>query len=327
MRNARRAIPVVLVAVAAVVGANGAHAQATPANLGFQPVIVLGNDPKQPAGVGGEPSLQDDGQGHVYVTSPTGIDTAVVNGSGVLVINEATGGGALWRSLDGGNTFLHPLQPQFFGTPQGGGDTDVTADNKGTVYTADLEAAATDIQHSTDHGATFSSPAQNGPDNDREWLTPVGTKVYLTYHDFATNYDFIYVSTDGGTTFVPTGTAGLGKIIDPTDNPTAASDCANGNLLSKPVTDASGGLYILINCSTFPNNFAPTGAPLDQLFIAISHDGGVHFHTTLVSDVSNGGTNYGTWGHVFNQLGIDAAGTCTSRHPATSRERTRCRPS
>ena len=305
MRNARRVLPVVLVTIAAVVGANGVHAQVTPANLGFQNLIVLSNDPTQPVGVGGEPSIQDDGQGHVYVTSPVGIDTAVAN-STPLAINEATGGGALWRSLDGGTTFLHPTMPQFFGTPQGGGDTDVTADNTGTMYTADLEAAATDIQHSTDHGATFSSPAQNGPDNDREWLTPVGKKVFLTYHDFATNFDIIDVSTDGGTTFTPTGTAG--KIINPADNATAASDCANGNLISKPVTDASGGLYILINCSTFPANANPTGAPLNRLYIAISRDGGSTFHTTLVSDVGNGGTNGGTWGHVFNQLGIDAAG-------------------
>ncbi|MBJ7594625.1 MAG: exo-alpha-sialidase [Candidatus Dormibacteraeota bacterium] len=67
-------------------------------------------------------------------------------------------------------------------------------------------------------------------------------------------------------------------------------------------------MYVLINCSTFPNNVSPTGGPLDQLYIAISRDGGASFHTTLVSDISNGGTNPGTWGHVFNQLAIDAAG-------------------
>lgn len=274
----------------------------------FGSMITLGNDPTQIAGVGGEPSIQDDGQGHVYVTSPTGIATALVNGSGVLSINEATGGGAMWRSLDGGATFPNPLTPIFFGTQNGGGDTDVATDSTGKLYTADLEAAAADVQTSTDHGTTLSSPVQTGPDDDREWLTPVGKNVFLTYHDFVANVDLIDESTDGGATFLPAGLGGTGKILSPADNANAFTDCANGNLISKPVTDSAGAIYILLNCSTFPNNAMPTGAPLDRLYLAVSKDGASTFTTTLVSDVSNGGTNNGTWGHVFNQLGIDNGG-------------------
>ena len=306
MKQRRPVIAAAAAAVMVVSTAASIHAASAAAPLGFAPLIDLGNKPGTVAGVGGEPSIQDDGQGHVYITSPTGIATALVNSTGVLQINEATGGGALWRSVDGGTTFTNPHTPIFFGTQNGGGDTDVTADKTGTVYTADLEAAAADVQTSTDHAATFSSPVQTGPDDDREWLTPVGKSLFLTYHDFVANVDLIFVSTDGGQTFTPAGTAG--KILSPADNANAFSDCANGNLISKPVTDSAGALYILLNCSTFPNNLMPTGAPLDRLYLAISRDGGNTFTTTLVSDVSNGGTNNGTWGHVFNQLGIDAAG-------------------
>ena len=61
------------------------------------------------------------------------------------------------------------------------------------VLAADLEAAATDICTSHDFGKSFPdcdggiATNQQGPENDREWLTR-GTKpgeVYLTYHDFA----------------------------------------------------------------------------------------------------------------------------------------------
>lgn len=305
MRKARLVLAVALAAVASMIATGGARADQ--ATLGFQPMITLSNDPSQPVGVGGEPSLQDDGRGHVYVTSPTGLATATVNATGVLKINEATGGGALWRSLDGGKTFANPTNPIFFGTKNGGGDTDVTADNTGVLYTADLEAAAADVQRSTDQGTnlTPATTGQNGPDDDREWLTPIGNKLFLTYHDFTVNVDIVMVSTNGGMTFTPAGTGG--KIINPLDNPQAASDCFNGNLLSKPVTDANGGLYVLLNCSTFPQNLMPTGAPLDRLYIAISRNGGQSFHTTLVSDVSNNQTSPGAYGRVFNQLGIDAA--------------------
>jgi len=305
MRNLCRLVPVIAVTFLALLTTSVAKA-ATP--LTFGPMITLGNDPTQTAGVGGEPSIQDDGRGHVYVTSPTGLATALVNASGVLTINEATGGGALWRSLDGGSTFANPLKPIFFGTQNGGGDTDVTTDSTGKLYTADLEAVASDVQSSTDQGTTLSSPTQTAPDDDREWLTPVGKNLFLTYHDFAANVDLIYESSDGGATFLPAGTGGTGKILSPADNANAFSDCANGNLISKPVTDSSGALYILLNCSTFPNNLMPTGSPLDRLYLAVSTDGGATFTTTLVSDVSNGGTNNGTWGHVFNQLGIDNGG-------------------
>jgi hypothetical protein len=91
---------------------------------------------------GGEPSIQDDGQGHICITTPTG--TGSLGGTGVL----------LRRSLDAGLTF----QPNQItgGAVIGGGDTDVVTDVRGkNVYIAGLAAAFTNVIHSIDFGATF----------------------------------------------------------------------------------------------------------------------------------------------------------------------------
>jgi hypothetical protein len=244
---------------------------------------------------GGEPSVQDDGRGHIYITTPQGIGST---NSGVL----------LSRSLDDGLTFL---APQTVGGVVGGGDSDVTADVTGkNVWIADLAAAFTNVLHSTDLGATFPTRTQAGPEDDREWLTPLGKTLILTYHDFAGNVPVIFISTDGGTTFAPGGTNGL--IIGPNDPGFADTKC--NTLVSKPVTDSHGNLYVLTNTSTAAEDLAggcATVTPLDRLYLSVSHDGGHTFTTTLINDISKATTGKamsGSWGHVFNQLGIDAGG-------------------
>ena len=91
------------------------------------------------------------------------------------------------------------------GAANGGGDTDVEVADDHTVYVADLEAAATDICTSHDFGKTFEdcdnglAKNQQGPENDRQWLTRgPGGELYLTYHDFAAGFPIIERSTDGG---------------------------------------------------------------------------------------------------------------------------------
>jgi hypothetical protein len=244
---------------------------------------------------GGEPSIQDDGRGHVYITTPQGIGST---NSGVL----------LSRSLNDGLTFL---APQTTGGVVGGGDSDVTADVTGkNVWIADLAAAFTNVLRSTDLGATFPTQTQAGPEDDREWLTPLGKTLILTYHDFAGNIPVIFISNDGGTTFAPGGTNGL--IIGPNDPGFADAKC--NTLVSKPVTDSHGNLYVLTNTSTLAEDLAggcATVTPLDRLYLSVSHDGGHTFTTTLINDISKATTGKamsGSWGHVFNQLGIDAGG-------------------
>ncbi len=245
---------------------------------------------------GGEPSIQDDGQGHLYITTPQG--TGSTNSQGVL----------LQRSLDGGLTF----QPnQMVGGLVGGSDSDVLTDVTGKdVFIADLFAAATNVLHSTDNGMTFPNNTVAGPEDDREWLTTIGPTVFVTYHDLALGIPLIFISTDNGATFTPGGTAG--QIISPTDLGFVNSKC--NTLVSKPVADAAGNLYVLTNAST-PAEYAASAcalvSPLDTLYMSVSHDGGHSFVTSLVADISAAATGLPTSGffaHSFNQLGIDAGG-------------------
>jgi hypothetical protein len=244
---------------------------------------------------GGEPSIQDDGRGHLYITTPQGLGST---NSGVL----------LSRSLNDGATFL---APKTTGGAVGGGDSDVTADVTGkNIWIADLGAVFTNVLHSTNLGATFPSQTQAGPEDDREWLTPLGKTLILTYHDLAMGVPLIFISADGGTSFQPGGTGGM--IIGPNDQGFADSKC--NTLVSKPVTDAHGNLYVLTNTSTLAEDTAggcATVTPLDRLYLSVSHDGGHTFTTRLINDISKATTGKpasGTWGHVFNQLGIDAGG-------------------
>jgi hypothetical protein len=244
---------------------------------------------------GGEPSIQDDGHGRLYITTPQGLGST---SSGVL----------LSRSVDGGASFL---PNQIIGGVFGGGDSDIISDvTTNDTYYADLAAAFSTVGHSTDHGASFPTQVQTGPEDDREWLTTIGSTLFLTYHDFALNAPLIFISTDHGASFSPGGTAG--QIIGPSDTGFADAKC--NTLVSKPVADVNGTLYVLTNTSTPAENLAAgcaTSVPLDRLYMSVSKDGGHSFTTHLVSDISaatTGKATSGSWGHVFNQLAIDNGG-------------------
>lgn len=280
---------VVAAALAVVLTARPAHAATKQSrSLAFGLTHDLG-------AAGGEPSIQDDGRGHLYITTPQGLGST---SSGVL----------LSRSLNDGRTFL---APQTTGGAVGGGDSDITADVTGkNVWIADLGAVFTSVLHSTDHGATFPGQTQAGPEDDREWLTPLGKNLILTYHDFAGNIPLIFISSDQGSTFAPGGSGGL--IIGPNDPGFADTKC--NTLVGKPVSDSHGNLYVLTNTSTLAEDLAAgcaAATPLDRLYLSVSHDGGHTFTTRLINDISKaktGKANSGSWGHVFNQLGIDAGG-------------------
>lgn len=286
--------PVLLTATAALFfGATAARSAPLPAGhqtLAFNHTQDLGPG-------GGEPSMQDDGHGHIYITTPLG--TGSIGGTGVK----------FWRSSDDGASFPEPVTTG--GTLLGGSDSDVASDaSGGNVWIADLAAAYSNVLHSTDFGKTFPSQSQTGPEDDREWITPLGKSLILTYHDLAQNIPMIYISTDQGATWAPGGTAGM--VIAP--GSTGFSDTKCNTLVSKPVTDAQGNLYILTNTSTLAEDLSvgcAAPAPLDRLYLSVSHDGGHSFTTMLVNDISaasTGRAHSGTWGNTFNQLGIDAAG-------------------
>jgi hypothetical protein len=247
---------------------------------------------------GGEPSIQDDGQGHLYITTPNGL-------------GSISSGVTLSRSLNGGTTFL---APQLVGGLVGGGDSDVVADVTGlNSYVADLAGSHANVLRSADFGATFGPAVPAGFVNDREWLTTIGPNVYLTYHDLTTNAPEIYGSTDGGQIFTPLGADPAGHMLSPSDPAFADNTC--NTLVGKPVTDTAGTLYVLSNTTTAAEN-AQVGCvlpppALERFYMLISKDGGHTFTSHLVNDLTTavtGKAKPGTWGHVFNQLAIDAAG-------------------
>ena len=258
---------------------------------------------------GGEPSIQDDGAGHIYITTPLG--TGSIGGTGVR-FSRSSDGGATWVRTKDASNVEHPYTD--IGGPVGGSDSDVLVDStRKNLYVADLAAAFSNILRSQDGGKTFPVDTQTAFEDDREWVTTVGPNVYVTFHDFAGNLPLIYGSTDQGVTFAPFGFANTGQIFAPSDAGFADTKC--NTLVGKPVTDAAGTIYILTNTSTAAEDLAATcslPAPLDRFYLSVSKDGGHTFTSHLVSDLSMAGNpgqlKSGSWGHVFNQLAIDAAG-------------------
>jgi hypothetical protein len=243
------------------------------AGVGFGPPQLLahGDPGAHPYWSGGEPSLTFDpsGDGHAYVTAPQFIPTAVDHALGEGP--DAGVGVGVWSSADGGQTF--PVTT-LTGAANGGGDSDVEVLGDHTVLTADLEAIATAICTSKDFGKTFSdcdnglATNQEGPENDRQWLTR-GTKpgeVYLTYHDFVGGFPIIERSTDGGQSFLPCGT-----IIDPAGPAAANYTPSGGTLVSKPVVARDGTVYV--EFAEPDATASPVGASLDHMYMAVAKGG------------------------------------------------------
>src|SRR5947209_12393029 len=167
MRAVIRRGKAVAVAAALLVLALATSAHA--ATLGFTvPQQLPHGDPNgSPYFAGGEPSLAFDptGDGHVYVTAPQSVPA---------VLGSNPQGVAYWASSDHGHSF--PLSG-LTGSLTGGGDSDVVVDSAHTVVVADLEASASAICISHDFAHTFPNceqglaQDQQGPEDDREWLT------------------------------------------------------------------------------------------------------------------------------------------------------------
>jgi hypothetical protein len=241
-------------------------------SLAFGPLGQLPNgDPaKHPYWSGAEPSIAFDpgGNGHVYVSAPQFIPTAVDHAIGAGPDSEF--GAAAWASADHGLSWPFAVNT---GAANGGGDTDVEVADDHSVYVADLEAIATDICTSHDFGKTYEdcdqglATNQQGPENDREWLTRgPGGVLYLTYHDFAGGFPIIERSTDGGRSFAPCGT-----IIDPAGPAAQNYTPSGGTLVSKPVVGKDGTVYVEF---TEPDATAPPiGANLNHMYIAVAKGG------------------------------------------------------
>jgi hypothetical protein len=257
----------------------------------------------------GEPSIATDPLGDVFVASPQGVPS----------VAAGTSGTGLWISHDDGTSFG---SGRTLGSLLGGGDDDIIY-SKGALYTGDLELAATEICKSTNRGQTFESigslpdPAhcsgvgvgQAGPDEDRPWLAADHQgRLYLTYHEFATGFPLAFRSDNGGQDLF---TNACGSIAS---NPTVATNALSpGSVLSRPVVDSAGDLYILLATSTLQQTVAALGqgqlqGALSQLYLAVSHDHCKSFTDYTVFDGSKRGVNTVQFGDLFADLAIDGAG-------------------
>ncbi|HLF56981.1 MAG TPA: hypothetical protein VI942_09075 [Thermoanaerobaculia bacterium] len=148
----------------------------------------------------GEPFIRVGPDDAVYVSVPFGFSTTV---------------SLLWRSIDGGRSFI-PL-----GTPivrdavlaPGGGDTHLDFDHAGRLYYADLSAACVTAAVSEDGGNTFPPDRVNplaciGEDDpgavqdDRQWVAAFGDGIgYVTMRNLLVSVGpnfHLFKTTDGG---------------------------------------------------------------------------------------------------------------------------------
>lgn len=285
-----------------------AHAQAASPQSFSAPIPLKGAS-------GGEPMIATDGKGNVIVSAPQGL---------------GGGEGAYWVSHDHGATF--PATPQILGGPSGGGDEDEAfAPNDGTqyagrVYLADLAATYSTTCFSTDHGDTWaavgplpdpqackSTPlGQVGPSSDRQWLTTdKNGRAYMTYHEFVSAQPLVFTTANGGAD----GFANpCGNVVsDPTIEVNVPQDITGGTLMSKPVVDSAGNLYVLFTTTTQQQNIA--GLPgsiagtFSQVYLAISSDHCTSFTDYTVYDgASTHAANTVQFGDIFNDIAIDPAG-------------------
>ncbi|MBW3579193.1 MAG: glycoside hydrolase [Actinobacteria bacterium] len=164
---------------------------ATTASAGEQgawfsdPVVVSGQNTA-------EPGIEVAPDGRLYVNAPAG-----------LLADLPGAASFLWRSDDGGATWVL-TPPGLRAAFPGGGDSDVAVDPQGaTVYFSDLWVGSSTAAVSDDRGNSwFASPLSGVVIHDRQWLaTSGGGVVYLAYNQIPAGV-MVSKSVDGGRTFV-----------------------------------------------------------------------------------------------------------------------------
>src|SRR5437899_1566759 len=130
------------------------------------PVVVTGLDT-------GEPGIDVASDGTIYVNAPAG-----------LLSNVPGSPSFVFRSDDGGATWVL-TPPDLRANLPGGGDSSVAVDPvTGTLYMTDLWLGSATVSRSTDRGETWAAnPLQGVVVQDRQWVaTAGGGNVYHATH-------------------------------------------------------------------------------------------------------------------------------------------------
>lgn len=145
----------------------------------------------------GEPFIRVDDQDRVFVSAPFGVSTTL---------------SLLWKSVDGGRSFLSLGTPGVRDavTGPGGGDTHQDFDGRGRLYYVDLSAACVTAAVSLDGGETFppertssvvcaSAENPEAATDDRQWVAGFGDGLgYVTFRNFAGDAFWLFKTRDGG---------------------------------------------------------------------------------------------------------------------------------
>jgi hypothetical protein len=124
----------------------------------LEPVAVSANANQAAA----EPSIRAAQDGTLYIAAPTGL-------GGARVQEQGAGGDLIWRSDDGGKTWMYLGN---YDPAAGGGDSDIAPDTGGILWGAGLTLVNTTVGISTDRGQTFKNNAVGTLDSvvDRQWI-------------------------------------------------------------------------------------------------------------------------------------------------------------
>ena len=219
-----------------------------------------------------------------------------------------------------------------YGGATGGGDEDIAfnpndgSPYSGRIYIADLAATNSTVCFSTDHGNTFNAV---GPVPDpkhcqattlgqprpahRQWLTADRNgRAYITDHEFVSAQPRMWTTSNGGADQFVTPCGPI--VTDPTIEANVPTDVTGGTLVSKPVVDSAGNIYVLFTTTTQSQNAAAIAAgqssgTFSQAYLAVSNNHCTSFTDhTIFDGAATHPANSVQFGDIFNDLVIDPGG-------------------
>jgi hypothetical protein len=281
------------------------------------------------------------------VDSPTEPAT-IVDRDGVRYVAYQNGS-QLSLTRDGGRTWTYlpanVLSSNLTGCTSATeiGDVEMTTDQSGRSYFADLQAVAgptadTGIEPVVAYSDTHflapdaATPGYHGTcaahqpfSVDREWMaaytapgkTAAQSDVYLTYHDFGPDAIWVNASHDGGVTWST-------PVNVPASSPTAAADSACDTVPGGVAVDPRNGwVYVSWVAGDSAATNVGTGCNYTQatvfnkLYVAVSKDSGATWNVTLAYQ----GDGYSSpdpsdMSEIFTSLATDRQGGVYASFPA-----------